>query len=136
MAVCTDTDVSAFYDLHFPSNNAEPPKPARRLLPRWYTNTYVGGNLMWEQLRFAAYEWQSLLTFLGSLRMSYLDARGQVLSSGLWSGLGRSNFMHKFPSHFKTYVFETEGSGSEGITIYDRFFPDKRELLIFKSTER
>ncbi|KAI1387723.1 uncharacterized protein F4822DRAFT_290931 [Hypoxylon trugodes] len=94
----------------------------RQAFPEWFDEQ------LYMQYCSAITEWGYLLTY-------HAHATGRFpgqIDQCLWGALGTSNFMHGFPSKFKSYALEMAGSGcaNRDVLLYDKLIFPSMEILV------
>lgn len=77
-----------------------------RVFPRWFGEQYERGAELHRQYNKAIGEWGYYLNEKSMYKGSH---RGN-LGFCLWATLGKTNFLSRIPSDFKSFVFERSGT--------------------------
>lgn len=100
-----------------------------RTFPRWFTEEHHCGEDLRLQYHSAVGEWGYYLDKISTITGTY---PGQI-DRCLWSSLGKSNFLYRIPSSFKSFAFEnTAGPLVPSALFYEWVDPSGKELYLFK----
>lgn len=101
-----------------------------RVFPRWFTEQYEHGAELHRQYNKAIGEWGYYLNEKSWYKGSH---RGN-LGFCLWSTLGKTNFLSRIPSDFKSFVFEKSGTQLEEkcSCLVERINDSGTQLDLFK----
>lgn len=100
-----------------------------RVLPRWFTERHRCGEDLRLQYHSAIGEWGYYLDQISTITGTY---PGQI-DRCLWGSLGKSNFLHKIPSPFKSFAFENTDEALDSSTLFFEWVDESgKELCLFK----
>jgi hypothetical protein len=111
----TDSTAIGQFSFFYRSDEIEKGAQLVRAFPFWFTERHHCGSEINREYQRAIGEWGYYLSEISTVHGKY---PGQI-DRCLWASLGKSNFLHKLPSDFKSFVLDrSETKPCEESTLF------------------
>lgn len=122
--------LAGWFSFWFRWTDREQGKQLVRVFPRWFSEQYERGAELHRQYNKAIGEWGYYL----DQKSLYKGPHRGNLRLCLWATLGKTNFLSRIPSDFKSFVFERPEKqiGERPFFLLERIDASGTKLDLFK----